>query len=207
MISDPQQKRTPNHYIISWSHQDAFHIVGPLWGKSTSHHWFVQANKTTVRWIFDVIFVTSLNNLVNKQSRFRWFETSWRHVTSLWWAVAHKSRYAVRTFMWLYSSCYYDHLQRHNTHQELWTRFAFCCVLVGVICTQSVQLTIDSCHFVVTCDTASCRLDGSLNQYTLYFYSNVLGRYTRSFILIDKLRPRWCTWNYMSAPYSDIYST
>ena len=61
----------------------------------------------------------------------------------------------------LFLACYYlsmlglklNHVSKRGPRNYIF------CVLVGIIFTHTAQLTIGSCHFVVTCDTRSCRHD------------------------------------------------
>ena len=52
-------------------------VTGPLWGESTGHRWIPLTKGPVIR-CFGVFFVVSLNKLLDKQSKRRWFETQWR---------------------------------------------------------------------------------------------------------------------------------
>ena len=46
-----------------------------MWGESTGDRWI--SHKRSIMWTIDVFFVVNLNNPLNKQSRYRWFQTTW----------------------------------------------------------------------------------------------------------------------------------
>ena len=65
--------------MTSW-HGSTFHTVGPLWGESTSDEWFPSQKASNAKfWCF---LIVRLKKLLNKQWRYRWFNTMmllWSH--------------------------------------------------------------------------------------------------------------------------------
>ena len=61
--------------IMMSSHGNTFHITGPLWGNRREP--VDSPHKGPVTQRFDVFFVVSFNNLLNKQWDWQWFQMPW----------------------------------------------------------------------------------------------------------------------------------
>ena len=68
-----------SHIMKMLWHGNAFHITGPLWGKSINDRRIPHSKASNVD--FDIWFVVNMNKLLNKHSSFWWFEMMlmWRH--------------------------------------------------------------------------------------------------------------------------------
>ena len=106
---------------LTHGHENAFSIIGHLWGESTSHYWWptqmvqrCSGFPAPVMQSSDAFFEVSLNTLLNKQLRCWWFWMPWRlrDVPVIMWYSSDKSNTSIRLgtykrYLILYSYCEY----------------------------------------------------------------------------------------------------
>ena len=73
---DSRLERRAWVFMKTSRHGNVFRLTGPLWGGI--HRWrWIPPHKWSVIRNCDVFFTVSVNELLNKQSSCRWFETTW----------------------------------------------------------------------------------------------------------------------------------